>query len=137
MSYGSTPPPPSGPPPSGPPPSPQYGAQPYTAYGQLAQWPTRALGYLADLALYIPGFILMVIGAPKTVTVRTPSGFTSSTTGWPTLVGGLGLVLDYRRLHLEPVHRGRQGPDRRSQGRRRHPDQRAGAAARHGPGFRA
>ena len=87
MSYGSTPPPPppppSGPPPSGPPPSgpPQYGAQPYTAYGQLAQWPTRALGYLADLALYIPGLILMVIGAPKTVTVRTPSGATSSTTG--------------------------------------------------------
>lgn len=104
MSYGSAPPPPppSGTPPSGPPPPPppppgpppQYGAQQYTAFGQLAQWPTRALGYIVDLALYIPGVILLVIGAPKTVTVRTPSGATAFSTTGPTIVYWLGVVLN-------------------------------------------
>ncbi len=106
MSYGSTPPPPpppgpppSGPPPSGPPPPPppgpppQYGAQQYTAYGQLALWPTRALGYIVDLALYIPAWVLMFIGAPKTVTVRSPSGITSISTTGPTVVYYLGALL--------------------------------------------
>ncbi len=33
--------------------------------GDLAQWPQRAIGYLIDIALYIPGYILYALGAPK------------------------------------------------------------------------
>ena len=53
----------------------------------------RALGYIVDLALYIPGWVLLWIGAPKTVTVRTPSGATAFSTTGPTLVYWLGVLL--------------------------------------------
>lgn len=80
-SYGTLPPPanPYGsPPPAAPYGSPpQYGAAP--AYGQpnaqdgvgpLAMWPARALGWLIDyVALYIPGYILLVLGVPRTDSV--------------------------------------------------------------------
>jgi uncharacterized RDD family membrane protein YckC len=31
----------------------------------LAQWPQRALGYLVDFALYLPGYLLIIIGGSK------------------------------------------------------------------------
>lgn len=88
MSYGSTPPPP--PPPgaggySPPPGDDQWGQQP-PSYGQpagypaapmgggyyqsggpgeLAQWPQRAIGFLVDIALLIPGYLLIFLGMPK------------------------------------------------------------------------
>lgn len=87
--YGTPPPPPPayGTPPPPPPAygsAPQYGSAPPPAYGQpsaqgvgtLALWPQRALGYLIDVALYIPGYILMGIGIPKVdAATNTTSGF--------------------------------------------------------------
>ena len=73
--YPAAPPPaapgyPAAPPPAAPgypgasmPPAPY--SQPSGPGGELAQWPTRAIGYLIDIALYIPGYILYIIGAPK------------------------------------------------------------------------
>lgn len=67
MSYGSTPPPPPPPPPPGgyppPPPGGYYQDPSVTSFGQLAAWPQRALGYIIDIALYIPGYILTTIGS--------------------------------------------------------------------------
>lgn len=68
MSYGSTPPPPPPPPPPGGYPPPPAGGGYYqdpsiTGFGQLAAWPQRALGYLVDVALYIPGYLIVMIGA--------------------------------------------------------------------------
>lgn len=75
--YGQAPPPPYGQPPAygqAPPPpygqAPQYGA-PYGApapgaTGALATWAQRAIGWAIDyIAVYIPGYILFAIGAPK------------------------------------------------------------------------
>jgi RDD family len=67
-----------------PPPPPAYGQQGYGAapaytgpyeqgatVGTLAQWPTRALGWVIDfIALAIPGWILYAIGAPRTNVVN-------------------------------------------------------------------
>ena len=73
--YGQAPPPP---PPYGqaPPPPPQYGqapqyGAPYAApaagtSGALATWQKRAIGWAIDyIAVYIPGYLLYAIGAPK------------------------------------------------------------------------
>lgn len=73
---------------------PPYGAPQGTTYGQLAQWPHRALGYLIDLSLYIPGIVLVSIGAPKTVTVRTASGVTALSTTGPSVLYYIGALLN-------------------------------------------
>jgi uncharacterized RDD family membrane protein YckC len=73
---------------------PPYGAPQGTTYGRLALWPQRALGYLVDLSLFIPGVVLMFIGAPKTVTVRTASGATAFSTTGPSAVYFLGMLLN-------------------------------------------
>ncbi|MGV1009997.1 MAG: RDD family protein [Dermatophilaceae bacterium] len=73
---------------------PPYGAPQGTTYGQLAQWPQRALGFLVDLSLYIPGIVLMAIGGPKTVTVRTASGATAFSTTGPSAIYFIGILLN-------------------------------------------
>ncbi|MEO7058943.1 MAG: RDD family protein [Lapillicoccus sp.] len=78
-SYGAQPPPPQyggGPAPQQPygsapqygsaPPPPAYGDPYAQGVGTLALWPQRALGFLIDYALYIPGYILFAISGPKT-----------------------------------------------------------------------
>ena len=56
--------------------------------GALAQWPQRALGYIVDYALSIPGSILYFIGLPKTTTLTINGQTTASTSA-----GNLGLLL--------------------------------------------
>jgi uncharacterized RDD family membrane protein YckC len=92
MSYGSTPPLPPPPPPPPPGPPPQYGPDQTTAYGQLAQWPTRALGYIIDWALYIPGYILMFIGGPRTTTTVTSTGARIVTATGPNVIYYIGAL---------------------------------------------
>ncbi len=92
--YGAPPPTPYG----APPPPPVQMPGPYGApggvgsstpgAGALAQWPQRALGYIVDYALSIPGSILYFIGLPKTTTLTINGQTTASTSA-----GNLGLLL--------------------------------------------
>ena len=46
--------------------APQYGAPAPGATGALATWAKRAIGWVIDyIAVYIPGYILLGLGAPK------------------------------------------------------------------------
>ena len=106
--YGAPPPPPGGgygappPPPGGgygaPPPPPGDGSYGMPAYGagaagQLAQWPARALGYIVDYALTIPGSILYFVGMPKTTVVTINGQSTTSTSGGNVVLLLLGFIL--------------------------------------------
>lgn len=83
--YGQVPPPPQPEYGQAPPPpaygQPAYGAAPsysgpYDQSGQLgtlAQWPQRALGWIVDVALYIPGYILFFVGGPKIDAAGNPT----------------------------------------------------------------
>ncbi len=80
------------PPPPGGYEAPSYGVR---AGGELAAWPLRVGAFLIDYLLYVPGYILYILGAPKATTVT--SGGTSSlvATGGSTplmLVGALYIV---------------------------------------------
>lgn len=63
--YGTPPPPPPGGGSYGAPPPPDGGFQPAGQVGNLAGWPLRAGGYIIDMLLLIPGYIVYYIGAPK------------------------------------------------------------------------
>ena len=112
MSYGTPPPPP--PPPGGgygappPPPGGGYGAPPppppsdggygmpssgANVGGQLAQWPARALGYLVDYALTIPGSILYYVGLPRATVVTINGQSTASTSNGNVILLLLGAIL--------------------------------------------
>lgn len=59
-----------------------YGSQDYgqTPTGELASWPVRFGGFVIDYLLYLPGFILYYLGAPK-VSAVTVNGASTLTQG--------------------------------------------------------
>jgi uncharacterized RDD family membrane protein YckC len=71
-------------PPPPPPPENPYGmppiAEPADA-SNLAQWPMRAGGYVIDLLLLLPGYLLLFIGMPKTTADAQTGLMTVSTPG--------------------------------------------------------
>lgn len=80
---------------SPPPPPPSFGAPGYglSPAGELAPWPMRAGGFLIDYLLYIPGFILYYLGAPKP-TATTVNGYaTVATVGGSVVLTLLGALL--------------------------------------------
>lgn len=110
--YGSTPPPPPPPPPGGQnpygvpapgeptgygapegynAPPPPAGGLPSQGGAELSSWGLRVGGYLIDALLLIPGYILYIIGAPKSFSYSTDvNGQVSSGSG---AAGGNGLIL--------------------------------------------
>jgi uncharacterized RDD family membrane protein YckC len=76
--YGTPPPPPAA---GYQPPSASYQAPPAPAGygtpvqgGELASWPVRVGGYIIDQLVMLPGWILYIIGAPKTWNASTTMG---------------------------------------------------------------
>lgn len=77
-----------------PPPGGDYGVPPQAAssLGELAEWPARALGYLIDIALYIPGYILILIGGPKVDIDSATGALTTSGPSFLYYVGALYIL---------------------------------------------
>ena len=78
--------------PYGAPPPVDYGA-PTPGPGALAQWPQRALGYVVDYGLALPGTILIWIGQPKTTVVTINGQTTTSTSSGNIPILLIGVVI--------------------------------------------
>lgn len=75
-----------------PPPGGDYGVPPQAAssLGELAEWPARALGYLIDGALTLPGAVLMIAGLPS-IEIDSSTGLATAT--GPGITYYLGILL--------------------------------------------
>ncbi|HOF64587.1 MAG TPA: RDD family protein [Dermatophilaceae bacterium] len=114
--YGQQPPaaPYQAPGPYGAPPPANYGAA-VPGAGALAQWPQRALGYLVDYGIALPGSILVWVGMPKTAYVTINGQTTTSTTTGNVVLLLLGTVLS---LALWVWNRGMKGGQGQTIGRK-------------------
>ena len=83
--------------------------------GELAQWPQRAIGYLVDYALALPGSVLLWLGMPKTTVVTVGSRSEISQTSTNVVLLLLGLIL---ALGVWVWNRGMKGGQGQTVGRK-------------------